>query len=216
MLERVTEGAYAFEFLLSEAAGARSRENITIAASQTLLAGSVLGKVLFGAVTVTPGATVGTGTGSIGTVTADAGAPAGVYQVVIIEPASNAGTFQVFKPDGTLDGTGVVGVAYNGAINFTLADATDFVAGDRIPVSVAYAAGSGQYKAVAPSATDGTQTAAAILGAAFTTGVGETAAAAAIVRDAEVIEDRMDFGALSGPQQATAVAELATLGIIAR
>ena len=117
MLQRVTEGAYAFEFLLSEAAGARSRENIVIAASQTLVAGSVLGKVLLGAVTVTPGAIVGTGNGSIGTVTSDAGAPAGVYQVVIIEPGANAGTFQVFKPDGTIDGAGVVAVAYNGSIN---------------------------------------------------------------------------------------------------
>lgn len=216
MLERVTEGAHAFEFLLSEANGARSRQNIVIAASQTLVAGAVLGAVLLGAATVTAGATVGTGTGSIGTVTADAGAPAGVYQVVIIEPGSNAGTFEVFKPDGTLDGTGTVAVAYNGSINFTLADATDFVAGDHIPVTVAYAVGSLQYKAVAPTATDGTQTAAAILGDAVTTGAGETAAAAAIVRDAEVIEDRMDFGSLTTDQQAAAVLQLAALGIVAR
>jgi hypothetical protein len=81
--------------------------------------------------------TTGTGNGSIGTPTVDAGAQPGDYKVVIIEPGANVGTFEVFKPDGSLDGTGVVAVAYNGSINFTLADgATDFLAGDYITVPV--------------------------------------------------------------------------------
>jgi hypothetical protein len=47
------------------------------------------------------------------------------------------GHLEVIKPDGSLDGTGVIAVAYNGSINFTLADgATDFVAGDYITVPV--------------------------------------------------------------------------------
>jgi len=120
---------------------------------------SVVAKVNLGSVTVTPGAVVGTGNGSIGTVTADSGAPAGVYQVVIIEPASDGGTFQVFRPTGELDGTGTIGAAYNGTINFTLADgATDFTAGARIPVTVSYAAGSGKVVRWDPTAVNGAQT----------------------------------------------------------
>lgn len=114
--------------------------------------------VLLGAATVTPGAVVGTGDGAIGVVTADAGAEAGTYQVVIIEPASNGGVFQVFRPGGELDGAGTIGAAYNGMINFTLADgAADFVPGDRIPVVVSYAAGSRKVVRWDPTATDGSQ-----------------------------------------------------------
>lgn len=111
-----------------------------------------------GAATVTAGAVVGTGNGAVNALTADAGAPAGVYQVLFIEPAANAGTFQVIRPDGSIDGTGNVGVAYNGTINFTQADgATDFVAGDRREITVAYAPGSTKDVAWSPTATDGSQ-----------------------------------------------------------
>ena len=40
-----TEGAAAAEFILSEANGSRSRDNITILSGQTIKAGNVLGKV---------------------------------------------------------------------------------------------------------------------------------------------------------------------------
>lgn len=137
---------------------------ITLLSGQNLLAGAVLGLISLGAATVTPGAAVsgsgGTpGNGSIGTVTADAGAPAGVYQVRILNPATDAGAFEVIKPDGSIDGNGTVGVAYNGTINFTLADgSTDFVEDDRIPVTVSYAAGSEKAKLSLAAATDGSQT----------------------------------------------------------
>lgn len=146
------------------ASGPYTTRKVTILSGQNLVAGAVIGAIALGAVTVTPGAAVsasgGTpGNGSIGTVTADSGAQEGTYQVVIIEPGANVGTFEVIRPDGTLDGTGVVAVAYNGSINFTLADgATDFVAGDRIPVVVDYAAGSGKYKLSLAAAVDGSET----------------------------------------------------------
>ena len=41
----LTEGRHAGEFLLSEAAGKRSRENVTIVSGQDLGAGAVLGKI---------------------------------------------------------------------------------------------------------------------------------------------------------------------------
>jgi len=61
----LTEGRHAAEFVLSEAMGNRSRDNATIVATQTILAGSVLGRITangnYG--TLVPG---GTGGGEIG------------------------------------------------------------------------------------------------------------------------------------------------------
>lgn len=44
----LTEGRHAGEFILSEAAGQRSRENVTIVSGQDLKAGAVLGKITTG------------------------------------------------------------------------------------------------------------------------------------------------------------------------
>lgn len=99
-----------------------------------------------------------TGNGSIGTVTADAGVQEGDWSVVIIEPGTNAGEFEVTRPDGTVDGTGTVGVAYNGGINFTLGDgSTDFGAGDRWTVKVNFPDDDGKVVGWDPAGTDGSQ-----------------------------------------------------------
>lgn len=217
-MDKLTETGQGPSFLKSEANGSRSRKSIIIAASQTLLAGAVLGCILTAAATVTPAAAAGnTGDGSIGTVTADTLAPEGAYKVLIIEPATNGGSFAVYRPDGTLDGTGTIGVAYNGTINFTLADgAADFVAGDSITVTVAYAAGSLQYVAHNPSGTDGSQIAAAVLYDNVTTAADETADAVGVVADAEVWANRLVWGSHTTNQKNAALATLATLGIVAR
>lgn len=99
-----------------------------------------------GSIEAAPGTLVGTasaitGTGN-GTITmaspsAATGAQIGAWKVVCAEPATNSGTFQVFAPDGTLDGVAVVGTAYDGGIKFTIADgATDFAAGAYFTVTV--------------------------------------------------------------------------------
>jgi hypothetical protein len=44
----LTEGRHAGEFILSEANGSRSRENVTVASGQDLAAGAVLGKITSG------------------------------------------------------------------------------------------------------------------------------------------------------------------------
>jgi hypothetical protein len=79
-----------------------------------------------------------TGNGAMGAITATTGAKPGNYSLVIIEPAANAGTFQVEDPDGVFVGRGTVGVAFSaGGLAFTLADgATDFVAGDGFTIAV--------------------------------------------------------------------------------
>lgn len=216
-----TERNYGGEFLKSEAPGTRSREQITIGASQTLEAGAVLGKKSLGAATVGAAAASGTnvGNGAFGTATADSGAPAGDYRILFLEPVTDLGTFAVYLPNGKLDtpGHGNVGTAYNGTINFTIADGgTDFKAGDEFKVNVSYADGDGSYVAVDPDAHDGSEVAAAILWDKVTTGVGETAQATAIVRDAEVDGALLDFGDLDAGETTTAKAQLADLGIVIR
>jgi hypothetical protein len=91
-----------------------------------------------------------TGNGTMGAVTVSAGAKAGVYQLVIIEPAANAGRFTVEDPDGIIIGVGTVGVAFSaGGLAFTLADGvTDFVSGDGFTITVTLTAGGAATKYV--------------------------------------------------------------------
>ncbi len=223
----LTEKLHAGGYIVSEANGALSREAIIVAASQALVPGQVLGKVAEGGPgggDVTVGAAVAgagnTGAGTVGAVTADAGAPAGIYSIVIIEPASNAGKFAVFKPDGTLDGTGTVAVAYNGTINFTLADGDpDHAAGDRwaVPVSYADADDAGQYKAYNQDATDGSQVAAGVVFDEVVTGEAETKKASAHVRHCEVRGADLTWpGDIEPGEKAAAIEQLNALGIIIR
>jgi hypothetical protein len=123
----------------------------------------VIGAVLAAAAAVvTPGTPVsGTGgtvgNGVVGTWTADAGAPAGTWYLKVTKTTTNLGNFEVVRPDGTIDGVGTVGTAYNGQINGTLADgANDWLFGDYIPIVVSYS--SAKYKLSASASTDGSQT----------------------------------------------------------
>lgn len=87
----------------------------------------------------TPAAVAGnTGTGTIGTVTVGATAKAGVYRAVCFEVATDAGKFLVEDPAGIEVGVATVGSAFTGGgLTFTIADATDFVAGDSFTITVA-------------------------------------------------------------------------------
>lgn len=220
----LTENRHDAAFLLSEANGYRSRQSITLrnagVAAVTLLAGTVLAAITTGALSAVATAFAGnTGNGAMGAVTVDAGAQTGTWKVLITEPGANVGNFVVERPDGTIDGQGDVAAAYNGGINFTLADgATDFVAGDGfdVVVTAAAATGQGQYVKHDPEATDGTQFAAAILFGEVTVPAGGTADGAAIVRDAEVRTAYLVWDDHDAGEKTAAIAQLATLGIIAR
>lgn len=217
----LTERNYGGEFLISDANGTRSREQIKIAANQTLVAGAILGRVTTGALSAVGVAQAGNvGNGAISAITVAAGTPVGRYQVRFIEPAANAGAFVVSNPEGVETGHGTVAVAASiGGLGFTIADGpVDYAAGDGfdITVTAADAVEKDQYKGVNPAATDGSQVAVAILWDEVTTGVGQTAKAAAVVRDAEVSRQRLGFGALNAGQQVTAIAQLANVGIVVR
>ncbi|WP_135469823.1 head decoration protein [Crenalkalicoccus roseus] len=73
---------------------------------------------------------------------------------------------------------------------------------------------SGKYVILAPGASDGSQTAAGILYEAVS---GTDQKAVAVVRDAEVSGPGLVWpGSITGPQKATAIAQLAALGVIVR
>jgi hypothetical protein len=213
-MTELTEGQYKGEFLVTEAEGTLSRETVTVLSGQTLKPGHVLGKVTVGAAT---GAAVSgnTGNGTIGTVSAGSTAKPGVYQIVCIEPSNNSGTFTVEDPDGVIVGRAIVGIAFAGAVNFTIVDGgVDFAAGDRFTVTVAE--GSDKYKEYNPANTDGSQTAVALLLDA----VNATAAdlpAVIVARHAEVNKAELIwFSGADASQKATGLTQLKTRDIVAR
>lgn len=216
------EGPHTGEFLMSEAAGSRSRETGVAAASQAWAVGQIVGQVTTGALSATAAARAGnTGDGTIGAITVAAGTKIGAWVLTILEPATNAGSFALEDPDGETAGNGDVAAAASiGGLGFTLADgATDFAAGDQFVITVvaADAAAQGQYKTVNLAATDGTQVAAAIAYDAVTTGAGETRSATLIARDAEVNGNLIAYPAgASADDIALINADLADLGIIVR
>lgn len=191
------------------------RDAVTVLEGQNLKSGAVVGRANVGV--ITPTAFAGnTGTGSIGTVTAGAGCRPGDYKLVIVKAASNAGTFDIFDPDGVQIGRGTVAVAYAGQLAFTLADATDFVVGDGFTISVAAAAGGGKVKAWNPTNTDGSAVVAGIL----LLDVDATASdlpGAIVARDAHVVERELRwFSGATTDQKAAGMAGLAALRIFPR
>lgn len=108
------------------------------------------------------------GNGTVGSLTADSTAAIGAWRVVCGATDDDGGAFSVIRPDGSVDGVAIVGVAYDGGINFTIADgADDFEAGDEFTVAVAAAvpANGGLFSVTAPG---GAALANATVGVAYT------------------------------------------------
>lgn len=221
----LTEGRHAAEFVMSEASRSRSRDTITILSGAGVVkAGTVLGLIAAAVAAGSAVAAADAGNTGNGVLTMDAttpvlaGAKAGVYRAVCIEPGANVGTFAVFDPDGVEIGRHVVaGAAFATQIKFTIADgATDFVAGDAFSITVA--AGSLKY-VPAPHAeqADDSDTPRAI----NLYEVDATSAdvkVAAITRDAEVNGKLLTYEATvdDADKKAAKNAGLAALGIIVR
>lgn len=215
-MPNLTEGNYTAEFLLSEAAGSRSRDNITLKTPEDLKAGAVLGRETTAATESTAVHSGNTGDGTMGAVTATAGAKEGTYRLTVIEPATDAGTFQVEDPDGVVIGTGTVAVAFSeGGIAFTLADgATDFVAGDGFDIKIS--AATFKWQAHDPAATDGTQEPAGIL-YADTDASAADKVTAIIARDAEVKTSELIWKTgISTEDKELGIEALAQAGILVR
>lgn len=212
----LTEPYHAGEFVVSLANNTRSLETVTLKMGEDLGAGTVLGRIAVGAATSAAFAINAANTGTMGAVTVGAGAVAGDYKLVVIEPASNAGKFTVENPSGVLIGTGTVAAAFSaGGLSFTLADgATDFLAGEGFTITVA--AGSGKYVAFDQDATDGSQHAAAILFRATDATDGDRSALV-VARQAEVKGACLVWPSdIDAGEKTAALADLAALTIIAR
>lgn len=221
----LTEGLHAGAFIVSEAEqGYFSRDQVTVALSQTLVAGQVVGKVGVPAGETSSVAADAGNTGN-GVFTLDAtnpvaaGAIDGIYRVVCIAVAANSGTFAVTDPKGVEIGRVAVAGTFNNQIKFVIADgATDFAAGDAFSVTVGRETGTDeQVVGWTPGATDGSQKAAGILIYPCTTDGSNTAQRAIIARHAEVrLADLTFGGSPSAAQKAEAIEQLRATGIVCR
>jgi len=212
----LAETLHAGGFMLSGNfdAGYISADAITMKSGQAAInAGTVLGKIVTGTATETHAGN--TGTGAMGAITVADGAQAGIYRVVFVQAVTDKGDFEVFDPAGNMVGTGLVGAVFTGGgLSFTIADATDFVVGDKFLVTVAVSAT--KYVQLAPTATDGSEVAAGILWDYCDASAADTPAAA-ITRTAEVNSAALTWpSGITAGQQATATAQLAALRIILR
>lgn len=184
-----TEGVYAGEFLLSEANGTRSREEVVIAAGSGILMAGTLIALITAANALTPTADAGnTGNGTVGSVTVTSAAITGDYQLTITEAGTNGGKFDLADPTGARVGTGTVGQPFTGGgLTFTLSDgSTDFAVGDGFTLAVL--ANLGEYTGYDEAGTDdGRRTASGILFASVDATVNDVHAVG-VMRDAEVIE----------------------------
>lgn len=207
----IHQHARAADFILSEANGQQSRENIVIAAGSGVVhAGTLIAKITAANAATVTAASGNTGNGAFGTVTVDSKAISGTYAVEITEAAADAGTFVVTGPGGAEVGTGEVGQLFEAAgLSFTIADgSTDFVVGDAWSVQVL--ANLGEWVPYDESGTnDGRRAASGVLyGSVDATS--RDVQAVAIVRGAEVAASL-----LSGLDSAGR-ADLAALGVLVR
>ena len=215
-----TESKRLGDWLKWELENQYSRDIVTVlagsGAERALTSGMVLGRATKGTAT---GAAVAGNAGN-GTITANPtvgqAAKPGIYQVVCVEPAANAGKFSVEDPNGILIGIATVGVQFAAHLTFTIADgAVDFVAGDAFNITVA--AGSGKVKQIDFAATDGSDAACGILTEDTTAPNGTDRSAVAVVRNAIVSDNGITWPAgATQPQKDAATAQLKAAGILVR
>lgn len=209
----LSEGIHAGEHIVSEANGNFSREVVTVTGAD-LGPATVLGKIP--SATVAAAAKSGGNTGN-GTIAMDGTTPAlpGVKRGVYAVRFTAATAFTVEDPDGNVIGTGATAAAFADDVKFTItAGGTAFVAGDGFDITVGLVGYA--YKKLAPSATDGSQTACAALW--------DTAKASAAdvrqvahVRSCEVNGLVLDWPTgITTTQKNAAIADLAEAGIIVR
>lgn len=187
----LVEGAHAAQAILSEGDLGISRDNLMIAASQTILPCGLLALQVADAgatVTVVEGGNTGDGVLTIADPATNTKVKQGRYVLTITEAVSDGGKFVVEDPNGQNIGEGAVGVLFNKEIKFTLADgATDFALNDQFFIDVDTDPVTGEhYVAYDPTATDGSEVPVAMSIYLVTTGVGETFKAAGITRFAQL------------------------------
>lgn len=215
-MTEIVEKLHASGFVISEANLNHSRENAVLLSGQNLGAGAVLGRTVT-AGTITGSAFAGNtgGSGAIGTLSVGGAAKEGLYRAIIIEPGTNAGIFMVVDPEGEFVGRGTVAVAFaSDHVNFTIADATDFVSGDGFDIKVSQL--TVKYKVLNPAGTDGSNRAAAVLVDAVDASAADKACVI-IARHAEVNGNELTWpGAIAAADKSIAIAQLERRSILVR
>ena len=195
-----TESYHTGEYIVHEPDANYCRTDIYLRTGN-LAAGTVLGR------TITSAAGGNTGNGTIGTLTAHANAPQGVYTLTCTAESENAGTFSVVAPDGSSLGNATVAVAFDNVIGFTIADgSTDFATDDSFTITVGCVLHN-------PAGTDGEAAAAGILYAATDA---SSAAQWAVMTARDTVIDRKALTWKSGAtaaQKNLAYVQLEALGI---
>lgn len=221
----LTESLHPGTFIVSESEGPyHTREAVKIPQSQTIVPGTVLARNAAVANATSSAAADAANTAGSGAITLDGttpvleGAKDGRYRAVCIEPAANGGMFEVFDPKGVSIGKVAVGATFATEIKFVIADATDFIAGDAFNIDVGIEQGDYQYSALDLTKAGDFAVAAGIAVYGATTGAGETATIAAIVRGpCEVRAADLTWPAgITAPQQAAAIRQLEARGIVLR
>lgn len=225
-MSNINEPLYTGEFLHKEGDTSYTRGigEVLKANNVVLQSGTILGRETRGAQTLSAVAVAGDTTNdTIGTLTAAVNAPAGKFVIVGVATATNAGVFHVFRPDGTFDGVGKVGVAYDstakGGVGFTIADgSTDMAVGDRFEMTVAYAAGSQKLVPLDYASAVGADKFAAILIDGVRVSATDTRNPQVLKRgDAIVIRDEVVFPVGATDQQKAATfAEMEAVRILNR
>ena len=198
-----------------------SFDEVTIAQSQTIVVGQVLGSIGVAAdESSTVAALAGnTGNGVLTMASIGSAAIDGTYSVEMITAGATA-AFEITAPDGTIAGVGKVGTAFVGPINFTIAaGGTAFVVGDLINVTVLRPVGepNEQWEAWNPAATDGSQIARAVAMYPAVTGSGVTAKISAARRQVSLRSADLTWnGSATATQIAEGVNQLLTAGIVLR
>ncbi|MCO5144545.1 MAG: head decoration protein [Aquamicrobium sp.] len=211
------EGRHPGEFIINEDPGTRSREAVKIAASQTILANSILAKRAIAANVVATASADDGNTASSATIAMEDPAVTGAAKDGrYIGVATAATKVEWSDPDGIKIGTSTHGTPFTkGGISLTItAGGTPNVAGDRFYVDVAADAEDFEHVAFAP---DGGLPIAGIAIYPATTDSGESADIAAIARNAEVNGNCIAWPTgITATEKADAVQALAALGIIVR
>lgn len=194
-----------------------NEEIVVLSGSGVVEPGTILGQVGEGGtqtVAAAAAAAGNTGNGTVGSLTGDAGTTAGTWTLLCIEPATDAGKFEVQRPDGTTEGVATVAVAYNGQLNFTIADgATDFVAGDRFTIAVSHASSS-KYAPHDPAGVDGREVAAGILFHKVDATSGDVKSVATVRGPATIFEPYVTYkSGISAANKAAAKAALKAKGM---
>lgn len=214
-----TEGAHAGEFIIAELPDFLSRGIGKFGESLTLVAGTVLGKIITVADAVaTPSAAAantGTATIAMGTPPLTSASKPGRYKGIAV----TATTVRWEDPEGIEIGTSTHGAAFTkGGIKLTItAGGTANVAGDEFYVDVAIDEADEAFTDFDPAATDGSEHPAAILFDAVVTASGESARQTIVTHEAAVLDSSLVWPAgLTANQKAVALSDLAKLNIQVR